>query len=86
MIEVDARVLNRPLARGTGHAAMCALPLLAQHILPMNMPLVLVMEVPKLELPRNTMSGSLRSQLMRLMGIRSMLLQLTPYNNTAQYG
>ena len=76
MIEVDARVLNRLLARGTGRAAMCALPLLAQHI-----PLVVVMEVPKLELPRNTMSGSLRSQLMRLMGIRSMLLRLHPFQH-----
>lgn len=74
MIEVDARVLNRLLARGTGRAAMCALPLLAHHI-----PLVVVMEVPKLELPRNTMLGSLRSQLMRLMGICSMLLQLRPF-------
>lgn len=72
MIEVDARVLNRLLARGTGRAAMCALPLLAQRILPMNMPLVVVMEVPKLELPRNTMLGSLRNQLMRLMGIRTL--------------
>lgn len=54
---------------------MCALPLLAQRILPMNMPLVVVMEVPKLGLPRNTMSGSLRSQLMRLMGIRTMTHQ-----------
>ena len=79
MIEVDARVLNRPLARGTGRVAMCALPLLAQHILPMNMPLVVVMEVPKLGLPRNMMLGSLRSQLMRLMGIRSMLLRLHPF-------
>jgi len=57
---------------------MCALPLLAQRILPMNMPLVVVMEVPKLELPRNTMLGSLRNQLMRLMGVRSML-QLHPF-------
>lgn len=79
MIEVDARVLNHLLVRGIGRAAMCAPPLLAQHILPMNLPLVVVMEVPKLELPRNTMSGSLRSQLMRLMGIRSMLLQLHPF-------
>ena len=85
MIEVDARVLNHLLVRGIGRAAMCAPPLLAQHILPMNLLLVVVMEVPKLELPRNTMSGSLRSLrslrslLMRLMGIRSMLLQLHPF-------
>ena len=76
---MDARVLNHLLVRGIGRAAMCAPPLLAQHTLPMNLPLVVVMEVPKLELPRNTMSGSLRSQLMRLMGIRSMLLQLHPF-------
>lgn len=81
MIEVDARVLNRLLARGTGRAAMCALPLLAQHI-----PLVVVMEVPKLELPRNTMSGSLRSQLMRLMGIRTLTHQArSPWVTTPIY-
>lgn len=60
---------------------MCALPLLAQHI-----PLVVVMEVPKLELPRNTMSGSLRSQLMRLMGIRTLTHQArSPWVTTPIY-
>jgi hypothetical protein len=86
MTEVDARVLNRPLAKGTGRAAMCALPLLAQRILPMDMPLVLVMEAPKLELPRNTMLGSLRSQLMRLMGIRTLTHQASsPWVTTPIY-
>lgn len=65
---------------------MCAPPLLAQHILPMNLPLVVVMEVPKLELPRNTMSGSLRSQLMRLMGIRTLTHQASsPWVTTPIY-
>lgn len=44
------------------------------------------MEVPKLELPRNTMLGSLRSQLMRLMGIRTMTHQVSsPWVTTPIY-